>query len=74
MDSEKKAVPGAGVSLSVHPHILAVCRVINGVCGTWTHFGWTSVAALLLSTTSGPFKVFLAALEQCLVGKILIAT
>lgn len=38
------------------------------------HIGWTPVDALLLSTTSGPFRVLLVALKQCLVGKTLIAT
>lgn len=74
MGGEKEAVAGAGVSLSVHPHILGVCRTINGASGTWTHFGWTPVDALLLSTTSAAFRVLLASLKQCLVGKTLIAT
>lgn len=74
MDGEIEAVPGPGVSLSVHPHILVGCKVINGASGTWTHFGWTPEAALLPPKTSGPFRVLLAALKQCLVCKILIPT
>lgn len=64
MDGEIEAVPGPGVSLSVHPHILVGCKVINGASGT----------ALLPPKTSGPFRVLLAALKQCLVCKILIPT
>lgn len=71
MGGEKEAVAGAGVSLSPPPYPSCVQ---DYKCGTWTHFGWTPVDALLLSTTSGPFRVLLVALKQCLVGKTLIAT